>query len=365
MKKEQVELFKKVVDLCGDSTVYLYGKSLLLLYLNRDCSTIDLFIKSKHVNEETIFKLKSLSDRINVTFGKELTFDNELFTINCIYCSINDVLGKTGNIEGKHLALNDLQKKSVRFIDKENSSKNPKHILEAILLASEIEFNLEIDSMKQMFINKTVVSQLVKREIYHFLKNIYLKSVKPRKAVALINALGISMELFEVELVESAVLNNLGKKDVNEFFALIFDKIDGGQLENFLVEKAGFHMRDTEKVIQVNKLLNDISEIDATPINARKLLKVYGKDKALNFYRLFKAIGLNEIASCIKTEKNSTTCIADLCVDEEYITRVFNVDSTQAKKLLDLALDLVIMHPELNEAAKLMVALNKQKSNIA
>lgn len=365
MKKEQVELFKKVVELCGDSMVYLYGKSLLLLYLNKECSNIDLFIKSKHVNEETIFKLKSLSDRINVTFGKDLTFDNELFTINCIYCSINDVLGKTGNIEGKHLSLNDLQKKSVRFIDKENSSKNPKHILEAIMLASEIEFNLEIDSMKQMFINKTVVSQLVKRDIYHFLKNIYLKSVKPRKAIALINALGISMELFDMELVESSVLNNLGKKDVNEFFALIFDNIDNTQLENFLVEKVGFHMRDTEKVLQVGELLNNISDIEPTALNARKLLRQYGKDKVLNLYRLFKAIGLNEMAHCIKSEKNSVVCIDDLCVDEDYITRVFNVEPNQAKKLLDLALNLVIMNPELNDAAKLMVALNKQKYNIA
>ena len=141
MKPEQVSLFKTILEICGDLPVYLYGKSLLFLYLNKDPTTIDLFIKSKHVNEEIIFKLKSLDEKINVVFDKELTFDSEVFTITCIYCELKSVLEKKGNLEGKHLALMDLHKKNIRFIDKETSSKNAKHIFDAILFASEIEFN--------------------------------------------------------------------------------------------------------------------------------------------------------------------------------------------------------------------------------
>jgi hypothetical protein len=66
----------------------------------------------------------------------------------------------------------------------------------------------------------------------------------------------------------------------------------------------------------------------------------------------------------IKLEKNSPTGVQDLCVDSNYITKAFNIDVDQAKKFLDLALDIVIMQPELNEPAKLLNALNKQKYNI-
>lgn len=366
MKKEQVDLFKTILEICGDKPVYLYGKSLLFLFLNKEPTTIDLFIKTNELKEDITFKLKTLSEKIRLTFGKELLFtDNDIFTIDCIYCNLNDVVGKTGNIEGKHLALVDLQKKNLRFVDKEKSSKNPKHIIEAIMYANEIEFNFEIDSMKQIFINKTIISQLIKRDVYHFLKNLYYRSVKPRKAVSLLNALGISMELFGTDLAETAVLNNLGKKDINEFFALIFGNIDEDQLESFLMEKVGFHLRDTDKVLQITHILNNIREMPHNAITARKLIKEYGKDKALNLYRLFKALGFTDLATIIKKEKNAVVSKEDLCINVEFISRVFGANESQSNKLLDLALDLVIMQPELNDPNKLMVALNKQKANIA
>ena len=365
MKKEQVELFKKILETCGDLPVYLYGKSLLFLYLNKESTSIDLFIKSKHVNEETIHKLKNINPLINVTFDKELTFDSEIFTIMCISCDLKSVLEKTGNIEGKHISLTDLQKRNIRFIDKENSSKNSKHILDAILLVGEIEFNFEIDTMKQIFINKSIVKNVIKRDIYHLLKNIYFKSVKPRKTIALLNTLGISKEFFDVNLIESAVLNNLGKRDINEFFALIFNGIDEDKQENFLVEKAGFHLRDVEKVLQVTKILNNVENQEHNPLTARKMLRAYGKDRALSLYRLFKAIGLIELSQLIKNEKNSVIEIKDLCVNLDYVMKAFSVDSIDGKKLLELALDMVIIQPELNKPHILLSALNKKKSSIS
>jgi hypothetical protein len=364
MKKEQVELFKKIAEICANQQVFLYGKTLLYLFLNKDPQHIDLFIKSKHVNEDIIFKLKSLSDKINVTFDKELIFDNEIFTINCVYCDLKSVINQTGAIEGKHLALTDLHKRNIRFIDKENSSKNPKHILEAILLSGEIEFNLEIDSMKQIFINKGEVKKVIKRDIFHFLKSVYFRSVKPRKTIALLNTLGVSRELFDTDLIESAVLNNLGKKDVSEFFALIFNNIEEDQQEKFFVEKVGFHLRDTSSVIQVTKILNSVNNQEHNSITARRMIRAYGKERVLGLYRLFKAIGLVELSQLIKNEKNSPIDPNDLCVDIDYIMKAFGVDHDLAKKLLDLALDIVIMHPELNEPTRLLSALNKQKASI-
>jgi hypothetical protein len=362
MKKEQVELFKSIIEICGEKPTYLYGKSLLFLFLNKEPTSIDIFIKSNEVSDELLFKLKSLNDKIRISSGKELLFgDNEIFTVDCIFCNLKDVVGKTGSIEGKHLALVDLQKKNLRFIDKE-SAKNPKHIFEAILFANEIEFNFEIDSMKQIFLNKTIVSQMIKRDVYHFLKNLYFRSVKPRKAISLFNAFGLSMELFGTDLVETAVLNNLGKKDINEFFALIFGNIEEDQLESFLIEKVGFHLRDTDKVIQVTKIINSMRELKPTAYNARQLIRTYGKDKALQLYRLFKALGFTEMATIIKQQRNAVVSIDDLCVNVEFVAKVFNVDDVKATKLLDLALNLVIMQPELNDPNKLMVELNKQKS---
>lgn len=363
MKKEQVALFKSISEICGSLPVYIYGKTLLFLYLGKEPSTIDLFIQSKNVDENVISQLKTLNEKITVSYGKEITFFNEIFTVNCIYCELNNVLNQAGNIDGKYLALNDLHKRNIRFIDKEASSKNPKHVLEAILFSNETEFNLEVDTLKQIFVNRKEIQSIVKRDLFHFIRNLYMRSVKPRKAVALFNTLGLSTELFGVNLVESAVLNNLGKKDVNEFFALIFNNIDYDQLETFLVEKAGFHLRDVEKVLQVTHILNEIQSQDHNSVTARKILRVYGKDRALNLYRLFRAIGLNDLAQIVKNEKNSPIDAKDLCVDLDFIMRAFNVDQDKAKKLLDLALDIVIMHPELNEPSRLLSALNKQKTN--
>ena len=45
--------------------------------------------------------------------------------------------------------------------------------------------------------------------------------------------------------------------------------------------------------------------------------------------------------------------------------KAFNIDEPSAKKLLDLALDIVIMQPELNEQVKLLNALNKKKSSLS
>ena len=364
MKIDQVELYKKILEICGDLPVYLYGKSLLLQYLNKDSPTIDLFIKSKHVNEEIIFKLKSLHEKINVIFSKELTFDNEIFTLSCIYCELNTVIGKLGNIDGKHLVLSDIQKKLIRFIDKEKSSNNPKDILDAILLYGELEFNFEIDSMKHILINKSIVKKLTKRDIYHFLKNTFYKSKKPRKVIALINTLGLSVELFGTELVESSVLNNLGRKDINEFFALIFNNVDEENQEKFLIENVGFHLRDSEKVLQITNILNNIGNKEYTPLLARKLIKIVGKDKLYNLYRLFKALGLYNLSRLIKLEKNSVIELNELCVDEDILMKIFNVDSIFAKKLLDLALDVVIIQPEMNERNRLLSALNKKISSI-
>jgi hypothetical protein len=364
MNHKKVELFKKILEVVGDLPTYVYGKSLLLLFLNKEPTSINIFIKNKHVSDELIFKLKSLDETINVSFGKEIIFDSEIFTINCISCELKNALNQSAYIEGKHLTLCDLEKKIIRFIDKEQSSKNPKHIMEAILFSGEIDFNLEIDTMRHILTNKSIVKNLVKRDIFHIMKSIYQRSDKPRKTISLMNALGISIELFEIPLIESAVLNNLGKKDINGFFSLVFNNIDEEQQEKFLVEKVGFHLRDVEKVLQITKLLNVISTCEHTPTNIRKLLKNSEKDRVLEIYRLFKAIGMKDLANIVKQERNSILTYKGLCVNVDYIMKVFNVDANQANNLLDLALDLVIINQDLNDPLKLMNALNKQKKNI-
>jgi hypothetical protein len=123
-------------------------------------------------------------------------------------------------------------------------------------------------------------------------------------------------------------------------------------------------LRDVEKVVLITKILNDIPNQEVTPLSARKLLRKHGKDQALPLYRLFKAIGQIELSHLIKSQKKFPISYNDLCIDEEFIIRVFNVDSSYAKKLLDLALDLVIINPELNDRNVLLSTLNKQKSNI-
>jgi hypothetical protein len=135
-------------------------------------------------------------------------------------------------------------------------------------------------------------------------------------------------------------------------------------LELFLTQKAGFHLRDVGQILAISKTIDMAKTSDMKiPLLSKKILDLYGVDKTMNAYRLFKALGYTELALAIKKEKNTFVSSKDMTLTLEMIMNAFIVDEKEGKKILEDAKNAVITSPELmNDSAKLLIILNKQRS---
>lgn len=352
------DLYKKIIDIAEGLPVYIYGKSLFSLFTKNSYDTLEIFIQDKNVPNYIINNLEKLDEKVSVKYGKDIVFTNEIFTVHCIYADLKALLNGKCNIEGRHLALVDLHKKNIRFIDKENIT--PKNILDSILLFGETLFGYEIESMKFIIKNKSIVKNINKRDIYFFLRNIFIKSKKPRKTITMLNALGVSEELFGIKLFENNVINDLHKTDINEYFALIFNNVDEEDLELFLIDKIGCHTTEADSIIKLTKIINSIHKEKSNDVFARKILKEYGKSNFNSLCRLLREIGSADLAALIKTQLKKPIEKSELCVDKDKLKATFKVDDMMAEKLLESAQELVIMNPENNNYIQLMSLLYKK-----
>lgn len=366
MLRDYVERLKQIYEICPDKDIYLYGRCLFDIIHNKEVSTINLLVKTKKIDDDVRVKLEN-THNINIKIDKNFDFADEMFTVNCIYCNVKEVISSnTVTIEGRFPALVDINKKNIRFTEKgkELLLDNPSLVLDAILLASEYGYTLEISTMKNIITHRSVVQRIETRKLYHFLRDLFLKSDKPRKAISLINALGISKELFNTLLVETSIINNLNKKDIFEYFTIIFDCIPKDDLELFLTEKVGFHLRDVSQVVNITKCIQMAQSSEKkTPLLARKILDLYGVDKSMNAYRLFKALGLTDLATIIRKEKNSFVSSEQMSLTLDMIMAAFAVKESEGKKILEEAKSAVIVNPELmTNSSKLLYVLNKQRT---
>lgn len=366
MLRDYIPRLKQIYEICPDKEIYLYGKCLFDIMNNKEVGTLTLLVKTKKIEDEIRAKLENTYN-FNIKIDKNFDLADELFTIHCINCNVKDIITlNTVNIEGRFPALVDVNKKNIRFTEKAKATlaDNPGLILDAISLASEFGYTLEISTMKNIITHRDSIKKIESRKIYHFLRDIFLKSEKPRKAISLINALGISKELFNTLLVETSIINNLNKKDIFEYFTIIFDFVPKEDLELFLTQKAGFHLRDIGQILTISKVIEMARESNIKiPILSKKILDLYGVDKAMNAYRLFKALGRAELALAIKKDKNTFISSKDMTLTLEMIMNAFIVDEAEGKKILEDAKNAVITCPELmNDSAKLLIILNRQRS---
>ncbi len=367
MLRDYIDRLKQIYDLCPDKDIYLYGKCLFDIMNNKEVTTLNLLVKTKKIDDDIRAKLENAYN-FNIKVDKNFDFADEMFTVNCIYCNVKDIITlNTVNVEGRFPALVDINKKNIRFTEKAKDllNDNPALILDAILLASEYNYTLEISTMKNIITHRDAIKKIESRKIFHFLREVFIKSDKPRKSISLINALGISKELFNTLLVETSIINNLNKKDLFEYFTIIYDCIPKDDLELFLTEKAGFHLRDVPQIIMIGKCIEiALSAEKKDVILARKILDLYGVDKAMNAYRLFKALGLTELSTLIRKEKNSFISSTQMTLTLDMIMAAFSVDVSEGEKLLEEAKNTVIVHQELmDNSAKLLVALNKYREH--
>jgi tRNA nucleotidyltransferase/poly(A) polymerase len=363
MLRDYIDRLKQIYDLCPDKDIYLYGKCLFDIMNNRDVTTLNLLVKTKKIDDDIRAKLENAYN-FNIKVDKNFDFADEMFTVNCIYCNVKDIITlNTVNVEGRFPALVDINKKNVRFTEKAKDllNDNPMLMLDAVLLASDYGYTLEISTMKNIITHRDAIKKIESRKIFHFLRDVFIKSDKPRKSISLINALGISKELFNRLLVETSIINNLNKKDVFEYFTII-PKED---LELFLADKAGFHLRDIPMIIAIAKCIEmALSTEKKDVILARKILDLYGIDKAMNAYRLFKALGMTELATLIRKEKNTFVSSNQMTLTLDMIMSAFAVDITEGEKLLEEAKNTVIVQPELmTNSSKLLVVLNKNREH--
>jgi tRNA nucleotidyltransferase/poly(A) polymerase len=366
MLRDYIPRLKQIYEICPDKEIYLYGKCLFDIMNNKEVGTLTLLVKTKKIEDEVRAKLENTYN-FSIKIDKNFDLADELFTIHCINCNVKDVITLNAvNIEGRFPALIDVNKKNIRFTEKAKATidENPGIILDAISLASEFGYTLEISTMKNIITHRDSIKKIESRKIYHFLRDIFLKSEKPRKAISLINALGISKEIFNALLVETSIINNLNKKDIFEYFTIIFDSVPKEDLELFLTQKAGFHLRDVGQILAISKTIDMAKTSDMKiPLLSKKILDLYGVDKTMNAYRLFKALGYTELALAIKKEKNTFVSSKDMTLTLEMIMNAFIVDEKEGKKILEDAKNAVITSPELmNDSAKLLIILNKQRS---
>lgn len=365
MLRDYIPRLKQIYEICPDKEIYLYGKCLFDIMNNKEVSTLNLLVKTKKIEDEVRAKLENTYN-FNIKIDKNFDLADELFTIHCIHCEVKDIITLSAvTVEGRFPALIDINKKNIRFTEKAKATleENPSIILDALSLVNEFGYTLEISTMKNIITHRDSVKKIEARKIYHFLRDIFLKSEKPRKSISLINALGISKELFNTGLVETSIINNLNKKDIFEYFTIIFDSVPKEDLELFLTQKAGFHLRDVGQILTISKVI-DMAKLSnyKTEFLSKKILDIYGVDKALNAYRLFKALGYAELALAIKKGKNTYISSKDMTLTLEMIMNAFIIDEIEGKKLLEDAKNAVITSPELmNDSAKLLIILNKQR----
>jgi len=355
-------LLSKLKQLSKDipNEIFLFGKTLRdFIFLDKISEKIEVFIKTKP--DDTLDRqiLQKYTIDFSFVYGEEIPNKNTHFTIDNIYVRITE---DTETITPKGDGFTDLTMGIIKltpFGDSEIEN-NPEIILDTIRLLSETSFSLGLDSMKTLFFKNKNLSKITdKRKIYRFLVDILVISKKTRKVIATVNTLGIASVLFGANLFETAILNHLSKKDINEFFSIIFKNVKHDDLKDVLVYKAGVLERDTHSIIELCECIKQIKTED--DITARKILNICGKENVQSLTRLLKSLGYKKLSKLLKNQLAAAVSLEDLDLTTEVIKNSFHVPDIEANKLLDLAMNKVITEPSYNERDKLLIYLNKER----
>jgi len=356
-------IIQEVKNHIGDTNVYLYGSSLRDIILNRTPPVFKIFIESKNIPESLSKKLNSFKG-FEFNNGRRINLDDCDYTIDCLYIQLDDIIKGNDNVVYTQSSEKDLSKRVLRFSKSSKSSieENPYLMLDIVLLVDGIGFYLDSNTINFIFNSKKYLHNIEKRKIFGFLKEA-IKSKKPRKLVSNLNTLAISQELFNIKMVESSIINHLRETDFYEFITMIFSNIDNSELESFLIDKCGFLFRDTPPILRLVEAIDSITGEDE--MAARVFLGKIDKKRITNTCRLLKALDFKELSKNIKRQKNATVSSRSLCITEEVIMRAFGItDENEIQSMLNKAVEKIIAEPEYNNQAKLLVYLNRERSEL-
>jgi hypothetical protein len=339
--------------------LFLFGKSLRNLILKNVVSEKVMVLVKGQTTQEIRDALSKHSINFSYVFGEEIPRNDIQFTIDDISLKVTDTMS---SVIPTGPGFTDLTMGVINLLPETEKAieTNPRIILDTLLLLSDTGFSLNMSTMKTLFFQRKHLLDIQnKREIYRFLVEVFVNSKKTRKIIATINTIGVASVLFGQNLFETAILNHLNKKDIEEFFSIIFRNVEIDNLRHFLVNKVGFADRDTNAIIEISTCIRQIENED--DVTARRILNVCGKDKIQNLTRLLKALGYKTLSKLIKDQKEAVVSLDELDLTVETIKISFRIEDIEAKKLLDLALNKVITEPSYNEKAKLLSYLNKER----
>lgn len=377
-KKSDLEVLGDLLELANGAEVYLYGETFRNMCLNAPYELLDVLIhdtdaRTVHVQEQiTEFGEKN---GLRIIISTELPWERQkaIYTLNTLRISVNNlILNSDGNVEAEEEGIKHLIDKELCLTTygTEAIKERPELILDCIVVASQYSLSFEIESMKAMFNCRHDFKDINRKHVHKFLTELFYKSHKIRKGIALVNTLGVSLELFGKNLNESSILNHLNKKDLFEYFTIIFESIETDDLSEFLIEKAGFNSWDIKDVVNETKILAEIKNTnllisaEQNMIMARAVIRQCGTKRLPSLVRLIKLSGYKELSKLLKEQKDAVTCVDDLAITLDDVKASFRVTDEEAQRILDLALDKVILRPELNDQFKLLSLLNKDLESV-
>lgn len=351
-----------------NNDVYIFGETVRDMIVGKEVDTLNVFVKCNKSEKSELYSNASqyFSSQHDVDFSsylflfdKKLDLSSKVFSIDTIYCNVKDLLKGDFDFFSDHKGVQDINKKIVRILSKniDKVDNQPILIFKAIKLATQIGFNIEVETMSKLFSKRGLLQSIPTRSVYREITDIFKSAIKPRKAVAFLNTIGISKELFGFDLEESASLNHLYKNDVYEFISLCFSHVDKEKIDSVLYHKFGMQKSEIETVKNIILAVGSVEE--ENEISARKVLNICGKERATNITRLLKAIGMKDLAKKVKEQKNSVVTFSELAITVDDIKASFNIEDDEVERMLSIAMNSVLEDPNINERSTLLIMLNK------
>jgi hypothetical protein len=355
-------LIKELVDSVrkhSKGTIYLFGSTLRNFLLSGKVGTLDVVVDEKDKQlQHNILNIVVPGVTFNFIFNSDVDYSHEYYTIDNIYTIITDSFD--GNIEilSTNNGLVDLNKKIIKLTKagKSHVAESPHFIFDTITLVAENKFILDAGTISTFLQSKSSIKNTDPRKVYNFIKSI-VGYDHPRKIVSLINALGISKELFDIKLKETSVINHLKPDDHCEFVAVVFTDLDPADLRKALI---GFPPKDIDAIKNIISALALIENED--DVTARNIVKAINGYRIQNMIRLLHAIKFKTLAKLVRNQRDSVVNTNKLCINEDTIRSTFNInDEQEIKKILDKALQKVILDPAYNDKYKILTYLHNER----
>ena len=341
-------------------TIYLFGSTLRNFLLTGNVSILDVVVDEKDKKAQAdILNIAIPNMTLNFIFSSDVDYSHEFYTIDNIYTIIDESFDSNIEIHSTNNGLVDLNKKIIKLTKagKTYMQDSPQFIFDTITLVAENKFILDAGTISSFLQCKSNIKNTDPRKIYNFMKSIVAYE-HPRKIVSLINTLGISKELFDIKLTETSIVNHLRADDYCEFIAVIFSDVDKNDLRKVLI---GFPPKDIEIIKNVMDAIAIIEKEDE--LTARKILKAIRGTRIQNMIHLLYAMKFKTLAKFVRSQKESIFSVNKLCINEEVIRSTFKIDDeNEVKKILDKALQKVMLNPEYNDKYKILTYLNNERT---